>query len=233
MSQAFFVTGTGTDVGKTFFSSLFMAKYAPKYDFQYWKPIQTGLSEVDDTSFIQKVTNFEDRYFERPIYGFAHASSPHYAAKKESKQIDPKFVLNQINARRHKRVLIEGAGGIFVPWTDSFLGWQGIQQTNLKVVVVGSSELGTINHTLMTLECLLNRYIPVIGFYLVGPKNELIEDNQNTIQRFSGAPCLGHTSFPMQRLNPKEFISYSETFFDVNGSVINSVMDTEGDEFVP
>jgi len=210
-----------------------MAKYAPKYDFQYWKPIQTGLSEVDDTSFIQKVTNFEDRYFERPIYGFAHASSPHYAAKKESKQIDPKFVLNQINARRHKRVLIEGAGGIFVPWTDSFLGWQGIQQTNLKVVVVGSSELGTINHTLMTLECLLNRYIPVIGFYLVGPKNELIEDNQNTIQRFSGAPCLGHTSFPMQRLNPKEFISYSETFFDVNGSVINSVMDTEGDEFVP
>ncbi len=232
MSQAFFVTGTGTDVGKTFFSSLFMAKYARKYEYQYWKPIQTGLSEVDDTSFIRKVTNFEDSFFQKPIYGFSHASSPHYAAKKESNEIDPKLVLYQINSQRHKRILIEGAGGIFVPWTENFLGWQGIQQTNLKVVVVGSSELGTINHTLMTLECLLNRYIPVVGFYLVGPKNELIEDNQNIIQKFGGAPCLGHTSFPMQKLSPLEFISYAESFFDTDRSVINSIMDMEGDEFV-
>ncbi|TGN20709.1 dethiobiotin synthase [Leptospira idonii] len=230
MSQAFFIAGTGTDVGKTFFSSLFLAKYGKKFGFQYWKPIQTGLSETNDTAFIQKITDFDSSYFLKPIYELDYPASPHFAAKRASMEIDPKLVLGRIAEIRTKRVLIEGAGGIFVPWTEDYLSWKGIQESNLKVIVIGSSELGTINHTLLTLEALLSRFIPVMGFYLVGPKNDLVEDNMQIIQKLGGVPSFGYTGFPMQKLSPSEFIEYANLNFDIRNHVIGSVME-EGEEF--
>lgn len=230
MSQAFFVAGTGTDIGKTFFSSLFLAKYGKSHQFRYWKPVQSGLSEGDDTDFIRKITNFEDFHFLHPVYRFRHASSPHLAAEKEGIEIDLKKLRLEIASIRNSPVIIEGAGGVFVPLTKNYLSWQLIRESNLKVVVVCSTELGTINHTLLTLESLLQRFIPVVGFYMVGPKNELIEDNIKTIQMFGGVSCLGLTTFPSQKLSSEEFIAFSKSSFDTNRMVLDSLLDI-GDDF--
>lgn len=230
MGKAFFVTGTGTDVGKTYFSSLFMAKYAEKYSFQYWKPIQTGILESSDTQFIQKITKLPIENFRSPLYELKAPASPHYAAKLENQEIDPKFVLGEISKVRKQNVLIEGAGGIFVPWTDQYMTLRGIQESNLDVVLVVSSELGTINHSLMSLDILLNRFVPVAGFYMVGPKNSLVEDNISTIQKFGGVSCLGCTFFPNQKLNPEEFRNFAHSEFDSDRFVIDSILPVDDED---
>ena len=231
MSQAFFVTGTGTDIGKTYFSSLFLAKYGKNLGFRYWKPVQTGISESNDTQFIQKLTEFDDSYFLKPIYEFRHPSSPHFASRKESVEIDPKKLRLEIANIRNSPVIIEGAGGVFVPLTENYLTWQLIRESNLKVIVVCSTELGTINHTLLTLESLLQRFIPVVGFYMVGPKNDLMEENISIIQKLGGTPCLGLTTFPMQKLTSKEFLEFANQEFDKNRIVIESLLEL-GEDFV-
>ncbi|TGL44975.1 dethiobiotin synthase [Leptospira perdikensis] len=230
MGQAFYVAGTGTDIGKTFFSSLFMAKYAENYGFRYWKPIQTGITGLSDTEFVQKTTALPDSFFLKPVYEFAAPASPHYAAKQEGKTLDPKYLLNALAKERNTNTLIEGAGGVLVPWTEDYLAVKGIQESNFPVVVVGSTELGTINHTLLTLEVLTSRFIPVLGFYLVGSKNELQADNAEIIQRLGGAPCLGVTNFPEQKLSPKEFISFSNESFDTKRNLMETLLspDDEG-----
>lgn len=229
MGRAFFVTGTGTDVGKTFFSSLFLAKYAEKYNFRYWKPIQTGLSESSDTELIKKLTNLSPDFFCKPLYEYQTPASPHFAAKKENLELNPKYVTNEIKKIRDQNVLIEGAGGIFVPWTTDYLSLQGIKESNLEVVVIVSSELGTINHSLMTLDILLNRFVPVVGFYMVGPQNELLEDNSLTIQKFSGVTFLGNTCFPSQKLAPTDFKKFAELEFDVGRNVIENLLSPSDD----
>ncbi|EOQ96540.1 dethiobiotin synthase [Leptospira wolbachii serovar Codice str. CDC] len=227
MGQAFYVAGTGTDIGKTFFSCLFMAKYAESFGFRYWKPIQTGLSSASDTEFVQKTTNLSDLFFLKPVYEFLTPASPHYASKQEGKNLDPKSLLGVIAKERKTNTLIEGAGGVFVPWTEDYLAIKGIQESNLPVVVIGSTELGTINHTLLTLDVLTARFIPVIGFYLVGPNNSLQKDNAEIIQRLGGAPCLGITNFPEQKLSPGAFISFANEHFDTHRNVIDTLLNPE------
>lgn len=227
MGQAFYVAGTGTDIGKTFFSCLFMAKYAESYGFRYWKPIQTGLSGMSDTELVQKTVDLSDSHFLKPVYEFLAPASPHYASKQEGKILDPKFLLSLIAKERKTNTLIEGAGGVFVPWTEDYLAIKGIQESNLPVVVIGSTELGTINHTLLTLDVLTARFIPVIGFYLVGPKNELQSDNAEIIQKLGGAPCLGVTNFPEQKIPPTGFITFANEHFDTHRNVIDTVLNPD------
>ncbi|MDF3821798.1 dethiobiotin synthase [Leptospira sp. 96542] len=227
MGSAFFVTGTGTDVGKTFFSSLFMAKYARSVGYRYWKPIQTGAKEANDTETVQLSTGLPDSQFLEPVYRFEHPSSPDFAARREGRELDPKRVVAEIAKHRNHNVLIEGAGGVFVPWSNSYLGLGAIQESNLDVVVVTSSVLGTINHTLLTLEVLLSRFVPVVGFYMVGPENELLDDNIKTIQKFGGVSCLGFTSFPTEKLDQTAFLAYAKNNFDTKRMLIDNLLPIE------
>ncbi|MCT8333386.1 dethiobiotin synthase [Leptospira sp. 85282-16] len=227
MGQAFYVAGTGTDVGKTFFSCLFMAKYAESYGFRYWKPIQTGAVGTGDTELVQKTTDLPESYFLKPVYEFQTPASPHYASKQEGRILDPKFLLNELSKERKSNTLVEGAGGVFVPWTDDYLTIRGIGESNFPVVVIGSTELGTINHTLLTLDALTSRFVAVLGFYLVGPESSLQVDNAETIQRLGGAPCLGITNFPKQKLSPSEFISFTNNHFDTDRNVIDTLLNPE------
>ncbi|MDZ4727321.1 MAG: dethiobiotin synthase [Leptospira sp.] len=230
MNRAFFVTGTGTDIGKTFFSSLFLAKYGKSHNFKYWKPIQTGLSESNDTKLIQKITEFDDSFFLKPIYELKFPSNPFDSAKREKIELNINLIRETIAKERTNPVLLEGAGGLFVPLNESYLLWQLIRESNLNVILVCSSELGTINHTLMSLESMLQRFIPVVGFYMVGPKNDLIENNIEMIQKFGGTPCLGYTTFPNQKLSAKDFLIFANEHFDSKRMVIDSLLDT-GDIF--
>ncbi|PJZ85245.1 dethiobiotin synthase [Leptospira harrisiae] len=227
MGQAFYVAGTGTDIGKTFFSCLFMAKYAESYGFRYWKPIQTGAASSGDTEFVQKTTNLPDSHFLKPVYEFLTPASPHYASKQDGKILDPKLLLGALAKERKTNTLIEGAGGVFVPWTEDYLAIRGIGESNLPVIVIGSTELGTINHTLLTLDALTSRFVAVLGFYLVGPESPLQDDNTEIIQKLGGAPCLGISNFPKQKLSPVEFISYANEHFDTNRNVMDTLLNPD------
>lgn len=230
MNPSFFVTGTGTDVGKTFFASLFMAKYAISHQFQYWKPIQTGTRDSRDRVSVQNQTKLPDESFIPSLYEFNHPSSPVYASALESIQISEKKLISEIKQNRSKRLLIEGAGGIAVPITSELLTWQMVQATNLNVVVVVSSELGTINHSLLTLESLAYHSIPIFGFYMVGKENELRISNANEIEKWGPAPFLGFTPFPETPLNPSQFSDFAKSQFDSKSALIEILMEGGWDE---
>ncbi|GBF50157.1 ATP-dependent dethiobiotin synthetase BioD [Leptospira ryugenii] len=224
VNPAFFVTGTGTDVGKTFFSSLFMAKYGISHDYRYWKPIQTGSSGSRDRDLVQTASLLPEERFLPSLYEFEHPSSPHFASAKEGRKIEIASLTQKILVQVKEAVLLEGAGGIFVPITEEVLFWDLIRRINVPVVLVNSSQLGTINHTLLSLEALLQRFIPVVGFYTVGTKNELLEDNIRIIQKFGGVPNLGFTEYPKEYLMGKHFVEYANTHFDPNYELIHSLL---------
>ncbi len=230
MNPSFFVTGTGTDIGKTYFASLFMAKYAMSHQFQYWKPIQTGTSEASDTKSVQNATGLPSQFFVSPMYEFQYPSSPAHASALEGMTISEKKLFSEIKVQREKRVLIEGAGGVAVPITSELLTWQMIQATNLNVIVVVGSELGTINHSLLTLESLAYHNIPIFGFYMVGKENDLRESNAKEIEKWGPAPFLGYTPFPDKSLAQEEFRSFAKEKFDDKKTIIEILLEGNWDE---
>ena len=148
--KGFFITGTDTGVGKTLFSTLLIKRY----NFDYWKPIQTGASN--------------ENIFHKPTYIFKRPISPHLASSYEKIPIELKRIKkpNNINP-----LIIEGAGGIFVPLNKKNLIIDLIKKFQFPVIVVSKSILGTINHTLMTLEILRKNKIKVFGVVLNNIKN--------------------------------------------------------------
>ena len=156
-----FVTGTGTDVGKTVVSAWLCLHQG----FHYWKPIQTGSVEGTDTDFIHHlgVACYPEAYiFQGPL-------SPHTAAKLEQRTISIDPILKQVPT--HDQLLIEGAGGVLVPLNATHLMIDLIQRLKAPVIIVAHSGLGTLNHTLLTLEALRARKIEPLGIILNGPSN--------------------------------------------------------------
>ncbi len=171
-----FVTATGTDVGKTFVSSLLLRTHK---NWSYWKPVQTGGSAIDQNALheiaplatISPLRTFE---FELP-------ASPDQAAAAEFAIAPRVSDLVTIAAGQHN-LLIEGAGGLMVPLNDDNETWLDfLQATRMPVVLVASSGLGTINHTLLSIEALQSRAIPVLALVLNGPEHR---GNQKSLARF-------------------------------------------------
>lgn len=161
-SKGFFVTGTSTDIGKTFFASILL-KYTNGI---YFKPIQTGEKDRD---IVKKNTALNKSHFIEEKYHFKEPVSPHYAAEKANVNID----LNRINLpdSLDKKIVVEGAGGVFAPIGKKLYMIDIIKRISLPTIVVAEDTLGTINHTLLTLNSLvaynckvsfivLNRYNP-------------------------------------------------------------------------
>ncbi|MCX8000055.1 MAG: AAA family ATPase [Leptospiraceae bacterium] len=90
---------------------------------------------------------------------------------------------------------------------------------HLPVIVVTSTTLGTINHTLLTIEALKNRKIQVLGFYMIGEKTNLLSSNLETIQKFSKTKCLGVTILPERRLKTIELEKFAQKNFDISGDL--------------
>jgi dethiobiotin synthetase len=161
-SKGFFVTATSTDIGKTFFSSILL-KYTKGV---YFKPIQTGEKDRD---IVKENTCLDESHFIEEKYHFKEPVSPHYAAEKANVNID----LNRINLpdSLDKKIVVEGAGGVFAPIGKKLYMIDIIKRISLPTIVVAEDTLGTINHTLLTLNSLvaynckvsfivLNRYNP-------------------------------------------------------------------------
>jgi dethiobiotin synthase len=174
-----FVTGTDTNIGKTVVSAML----ALKLDWHYWKPIQTGAEpdvETDrDWVCRHQVLVYDEQYrMKAPL-------SPHLAAALEGIKIDPAEILSR--GRKMHRTVIEGAGGLMVPVTKQFLMIDLIEAMAVPTVVVARSRLGTINHTLLSLEALRARRLTVLGVIMVGDINEA---NRNAIQTYGKVRVL-------------------------------------------
>ena len=181
--NAIVVTGTDTDIGKTVFAAALTGALGARY----WKPVQAGLDEdgASDSLKVAQLAGIPADRIHPEAYRLATPCSPHRAAELDGVTIDPARL-----ALPHGTgpLVVEGAGGVLVPITrdwlyaDQFANWQ------VPVVVVARTRLGTINHTLLSLEALRARSVPVLGVAFVGEANE---DTEATICAIGKARRLG------------------------------------------
>ncbi len=182
-----FVTGTDTGVGKTLISAWLCLQLKAAY----WKPIQTGAATgLTDTQWIQQnpaIKTYPERYvYQQPV-------SPHLAAEQENRPID----MASIQLPTTDPLIIEGAGGLLVPLSKQYWLIDLIQQFKAPVILVARTTLGTLNHTLLSLEALASREIPIFGVILNGPPNE---DIRKTIEVHGQVPVL--LTFPQLPRTP-------------------------------
>lgn len=175
-----FITGIGTDVGKTIASSII----TESLQADYWKPIQAGDLENSDSHKIERYISNDKTVIHPNSYKLNTPASPHLAAEIDRVTID----LSKIIApETENHLVIEGAGGLFVPLNneDTIID---LIQPNYKVIVVSRHYLGSINHTLLTIEALKNRNIKVAGIIFSGEQNQATE---SIILSKTGIYCIG------------------------------------------
>lgn len=164
-----FVTGIGTDVGKTLVSAVLVEALQA----DYWKPVQCGNLKNSDTIFIKKTVSNKKSKFHPETYRFKLPASPHAAAAKENVTID----LKKIKLPKTKNhLIIEGAGGLLVPLNEDNLVLDLIKKLQTPVVVVSRNYLGSINHTLLTLSVLRESNIDIKGIIFNGVPTPSSED---------------------------------------------------------
>ncbi len=178
--KAFFITGTDTNVGKTVVSAI----VTQLLKGCYWKPIQSGLPH--DTVTVKDLTDLPEQHFFSSAYELQASLSPNHAAALEKIDID----IGQCNHPPFERALIvEGAGGVFVPVNEHACMLDLMKHLNFPVIIVTRGTLGTINHTLLTINALRQKNIPIHGIVFNG---ELYPANQKTIEQWSGIKTLFH-----------------------------------------
>jgi dethiobiotin synthetase len=162
-----FITGISTDVGKTIASAII----TEALEADYWKPIQAGDLDHSDSHFIKSNIKSQKSKIFPNAYQFNTPASPHLAAELDGITIDLK---NIIEPKTNNHLVIEGAGGLFVPLnkTDFVID---LIQPDYKVIVVSRHYLGSINHTLLTIEALKNRKINIVGIIFNGNENRPTE----------------------------------------------------------
>ena len=186
-----FITGISTDVGKTIASAIIVEALQA----DYWKPIQAGDLEHSDTHKVQALVSNTQSQFHPNSYALQTPASPHLAANLDGITID----LNQIQEpQTNNHLVVEGAGGIFVPLNET-QSVVDIIQPDYKVIVVSRHYLGSINHTLLTVEALQNRKLSIAGIIFSGEENT---SSESIILKRTGLPCIG-------RIN-------QEPYFDAN-----------------
>ena len=183
------ITGTDTDVGKTIFSAaLMLGLEAAGHEPHYWKPVQSGIADVD-TRQVQKISQMpEDRFFSEK-YILSEPLSPHRAAEIDEVEIDVEALGQVDNIPEAGTLIIEGAGGLMVPMTRENLQINLYKSWNIPLILCARTGLGTINHTLLSLEAIWTRRLPLKGIVFIGEENE---DNIKTIEEFSKTKVLGH-----------------------------------------
>jgi len=176
------VCGTDTDVGKTVVSAWLVQGLKA----HYWKPVQSGLDGGGDRQRVQTLLNLSTDRILPEAFAFQQPVSPHWAAELDGVALDPD-ALNR--PRIDQPLVVETAGGLMVPLTRQWLQIDQLQRWQLPIVLVARSGLGTLNHTLLSLEALQRRNLPVLGLILNGPPHA---DNPGTLEHFGGVPVLAH-----------------------------------------
>ena len=178
--KKYFVTGIGTGIGKTVVSAILTE--ALKAD--YWKPIQAGSLDCTDTDVVKSLISNGISKFHSEIYKFKTPASPHYAAEVENIKINP---IDFKIPETENNLIIEGAGGLMVPLNQEFLIIDLIKLLNAEVILVSQNYLGSINHTLLSIDSLKSRNIPIKGIIFNGEESI---PSEKLILKYSGINCI-------------------------------------------
>ena len=179
-SNALVICGTDTDVGKTVVSALVVQGLGATY----WKPVQSGLEGGSDSGRLQALLQLPGTRLLPEAYRLQTPVSPHWAAELEGITIDPaRLALPAVAGT----LVVETAGGLLVPLRRDWLQIDQLAAWGLPVLLVARSGLGTLNHTLLSVEALRQRSIPLLGLVLNGP---LHPDNPATLAALAQAPVL-------------------------------------------
>lgn len=192
------VAGTGTDVGKTVVSAILTTLTQG----DYWKPIQCGSRENSDTDIMKTLIDTKLHRIHPPAYSLNAPLSPHHAARLEGISIDFNSIIPPQTSRP---LIIEGAGGIFVPLTAKTLSIDLFNSWKSKWIVVSKHYLGNINHTLLTLDALKRLDLPIIGIVFNGEPNP---DSESAILEISQASFFGRL-LPEKNLNAQTIQKYA------------------------
>ena len=180
MRHRFFVTGIGTEVGKT----ITAAVLTEALEADYWKPVQAGDLHNSDTHRIKSLISNQRSFFHPNSYALQTPMSPHAAAERDGIQIRVKEI-EEPETENH--LIIEGAGGVLVPLNDKETILDLIKPS-YNVIIVSRHYLGSINHTLLTIEALKNKGLNCFGIIFNGNENPSTEE---VISKMSGVPVLG------------------------------------------
>lgn len=176
-----FITGTGTDVGKT----LVAAIVTEALQADYWKPVQAGYAEGTDSLWIEKIISNKKTIVHPELYKFKMAASPHLAAKAEQNKIVLKEIIKHLPKTKNQ-LIIEGAGGLMVPLNKNKFVLDLIKKLKARIIIVSKNELGSINHSLLTAAILKKEKIDVAGWIF----NEEYLNYENEIAKWSGYPII-------------------------------------------
>ena len=191
------VTGTDTDIGKTVFAAGLTAALGARY----WKPVQAGLADGSDTASVVTLGVPADRVLPE-AYRLTTPCSPHLAAEIDGVTIDPdRLALPEVDGP----LVVEGAGGVMVPVTRELIFADLFARWNKPVVLVARTGLGTINHSLLSIEALRSRGVPILGIAFVG---DPVEDSEATIATLGKVRRLGR----LPRLDPLNAATLAEAF---------------------
>ena len=196
----YFITAIGTDSGKTLVSAIIteMARCG------YWKPIQAGFPR--DTETVQELVSHERCHFHKEQFLLQTPASPHYAAAQDNVQIK----VEDLVLPTEDILVIEGAGGLLVPINDEEVIADMIPVLNAQVILVSNLYLGSINHTLLTVEELKRRNLEVKGIIFNGPSNPASEE---IILKRSGYPCLLRIP-QLEEVTKEEVLKYADKLRD-------------------
>jgi dethiobiotin synthetase len=178
-----FITGTGTDVGKTLVAAI--VTEALKAD--YWKPVQAGFSDGTDSLFVQEMISNSRSTIHPELYKLKMPASPHLSADAENKKIKIKEIINHLPKTKN-RLIIEGAGGLMVPLNKKKMILNLILRLKAKVIIVSKNELGSINHSLLTAAVLKKEKADVAGWIFT----EDYQNYEDEIGGWSGFPVIAN-----------------------------------------
>jgi dethiobiotin synthetase len=222
--KGLFVTGTDTDVGKTIITSGIAAVLKEKQvDIGVYKPLLSGVSREhpeSDTSLLKEGSQTPLTYEEITPFEFKEPLAPYVAGKLEGRSIYLKDVLNHWNQikEKHQYFLVEGAGGISVPLGPDFLVSDLIAALDLPTIIVTRANLGTINHTFLTVKYAQSIGIKIAGIIINGKNSDFDlaeQTNPNVIEKQCGVPILGITP-RLEELNKEAIKQMIKDHIDVS-----------------
>ena len=187
MCQPIFITGIGTDVGKTLVAAIITEALGA----DYWKPVQAGFENGTDAQLVKELLTNTNSVVHPELYKLNTPASPHIAARNDGVTIEVKAILQAatiiMESAKPKQLVIEGAGGLLVPLADGLMVADLIIQLQAKLILVSRNYLGSINHSLLTAAYCKSIGIDVLGWIF----NDDYMQYENEIVQWSGYPSIG------------------------------------------
>lgn len=187
MSKSIFITGTGTDIGKTYVSALIMKQMIKEnMNACYFKPVLSGAEKKDgriyagDIEYVKEISGLKEESSNMGSFIYEYSASPHLSAKIENKPFNMEKVVNDYNklSEKYEYILIEGAGGIICPFTDDFTPVYTkdiIKKLNTSSILVTNTTLGAINNAMLSIYYMRDNQIDIKGIIFNNYKGSLIE----------------------------------------------------------